>query len=160
MPRPGQAIRARVKLGREPGDCWTWNGPITNGGHAKLTFCGRDTLAHRWLWEQLFGPIPDGWVVYSTCASKECINPHHLACGTQAKACRNSVQTVLMPDDVSEIRSVPPEDRRQNMAIRLAEKIGCSVQSVRDVWRGVTWSHGRKFRGPKRPRNQHSAMSA
>jgi len=94
-----------VKLGRSPEACWTWLGPTTEDGHGKLTFCGRDEVAHRWLWEQLFGPLPKGWVVYSTCESKGCINPHHLAAGLQADANRSSVQTKLLPSDVAEIKA-------------------------------------------------------
>lgn len=154
MPLPGQAIKERVRLGKSPDACWTWCGPVTNGGYGHLTFCGRDVLAHRWIWEQLFGPIPDGLVVYSTCESKACINPHHLACGTQAQACRQSVQTKLMPADVSEIRAA----RRNSSPLtaqQLAARFDVSPQTIHDIWRGDAWSAPRKNRGPKRPRNQH-----
>lgn len=154
MPHPGQTMRPLVKLGRAPDDCWTWLGPIGTTGHAKKTFAGKDMPAHRWIWEQLFGPIPDGLVVYSTCESKSCINPHHLACGTIADAVRSSVTTKLLPADVLEIKAAT--EHTSTTAEYFASKFGCSPQLVRDIWRGDAWSRSRKFRGPKRPRNQHT----
>jgi hypothetical protein len=88
VPFAGQVIKPLVKLGKRADDCWEWLGPKCSAGHGKKTFNGRDVLAHRWMWEQLFGPIPDGLVVFTTCENKGCINPHHFACGTQAQACR------------------------------------------------------------------------
>lgn len=154
MPLPGQPIRARVKIGRSADDCWTWLGPTSNAGHGKITFCGRDELAHRWMWEQLFGPIPGGLVVYSTCESKSCINPHHLACGTQASACRSSVQTKLLPADVAEIKAAKTT-ASANTARFLGEKYGISPSLIRDIWAGRAWARSKKFHGPRQPRNQH-----
>jgi hypothetical protein len=155
MPKPGQAIRARVKLGRTPDACWTWLGGCTSSGHGSLTFCGRDVLAHRWIWEQLFGPIPDGHVVFSTCERLDCINPHHLACGTQATACREGVSTKLLPDDVADIRAAKA-DAGPNTVRVLAERYGVSITTIRDIWLGRSWTRARKNHGPKAPANQHT----
>ena len=159
MPLPGQSIKPRVKLGRSPEACWTWLGPTTEDGHGKLTFCGRDEVAHRWLWEQLFGPLPKGWVVYSTCESKGCINPHHLAAGLQADANRSSVQTKLLPSDVAEIKAAK-ETAGPNTARVLAARFDVSENTVRDIWRGASWARGRRNKGPKRPANQHTGAAA
>lgn len=159
MPLPGQPIRARVKLGKSADDCWTWLGPATDAGHGKITFCGRDELAHRWLWEQLFGPIPAGLVVFSTCENKGCINPHHLACSTQADACRSSVQTKLLPADVAEIKAAK-NTASPNTARFLAERFGVSPSLIREIWAGKAWTRGRKFHGPRQPRNQYTTQGA
>lgn len=150
MPRHGQAITQRVQIGREPADCWMWLGPTTPAGHGKITFCGRDELAHRWLWAQLFGPIPAGAVVYSTCGTKGCINPHHLACDHQATACRKSVQTKLMAADVAEIRTARASGET-GLAAKLAQRFGVSQRTIWDIWAGRSWARARKFRGPKKP---------
>lgn len=155
MPHAGQVIKPLVKLGRRADDCWEWLGPKGSAGHGKKTFNGKDVPAHRWLWMQLFGPIPDGLVVYTTCESKACINPHHLACGLMADACRQSVQTKLLPGDVVEIRAAKA-DAGPNTARVLGDRFGVSAQLIRDIWRGGAWSRARKFRGPKQPRNQHT----
>jgi hypothetical protein len=153
MPNHGQAIKPRVKLGKRPDDCWEWLGHMTECGHGKLTFCGRDTLAHRWMWEMLFGPIPRGLVVYSTCDKKACVNPHHLACGTQADANRSSIQTKLLPADVAEIKA-EKDTRNAHTARMLAERYGVSEQTIRDIWRGGSWARARKNFGPRRQQRQ------
>lgn len=155
MPRAGMPLKPRVKMGRTPGDCWTWLGAINNSGHAQLTFCGRDTLGHRWIWEQLFGPIPPGYVVYSTCDSKSCINPNHLAMGMQATANRQSIQHTLLPADVVEIRAAKEQATSVTPGL-LAERFGVSVSTIRDVWNGRTWGRPRRNRGPRSPANQHT----
>jgi predicted RNA-binding Zn-ribbon protein involved in translation (DUF1610 family) len=33
---------------------------------------------HRWVYEQVHGPIPDGWVVDHLCRQKRCVNIEHL----------------------------------------------------------------------------------
>lgn len=155
MPNPGQALKPRVKLGKRADDCWTWQGLVTDSGHGKLTFCGRDTLAHRWLWEQLFGPIPKGWVVFSTCESKQCVNPHHLACGMQAEANRAGVHVKLLPADVADIKAMQ-DAAGPNTARVLAERYDVSENTVRDIWRGNSWARSKRNNGPKNPRNQYS----
>jgi hypothetical protein len=159
MPHAGQGVKPMVKLGRKADDCWTWLGALGSEGHGKKTFAGRDIMAHRWLWEQLFGRIPPGLVIYTTCESKACINPHHLACGTQAEACRNSVQTKLLPSDVLEIQ-MAKEDAGPNTAPQLAAKFDVQVAAIHAIWRGTTWRRGKHFRGPKQPRNQYTRVVA
>jgi hypothetical protein len=34
--------------------------------------------AHRRVWEECFGLIPDGMVIHHRCANKACVNPEHL----------------------------------------------------------------------------------
>lgn len=145
MPAAGQTIKPLVRMGRTPEACWTWLGPKTPDGHGKKTYCGRDTLAHRWMWQMLFGPIPRGRVVYHTCDSKECVNPAHLACGMQADANRQSINAVLLPTDVQEIREA---DWTPDSARVLADRYGVSPNTVRDAARGRTWRRGKPNVGP------------
>lgn len=150
MPREGQPIHPRVQLGRTPDECWLWLGPTTKEGHGKLTFCGRDMIARRWLWEQLFGPIPAGAIVYGTCQNKGCMNPHHLKCDWQAHANRDSVQTKLVAADVAEIRAIQTDQRNQASAEGCARRYGVSVNTVRDIWAGRSWARSRKNKGPRK----------
>ena len=148
MPSPGQTIKPLVRLGRGPDDCWTWLSHIAATGHAKKTWHGRDVHAPRWLWELLFGPIPAGAVVYSTCASKSCINPHHLACGLQAEANRASINTKLLPADVIDIRNAKAT-AGQHTAAQLADRYGVTAGVIREIWAGTTWKRARRNYGPR-----------
>ena len=48
--------------------------------------------AHRFVWEQHNGPIPEGMVIRHTCDVPDCVNPEHLLLGTQADNIRDKVE--------------------------------------------------------------------
>lgn len=159
MPAPGQTIKPLVRLGRKPDGCWQWIGPIGPNGYGKKTFNGRDMLAHRWIWEQLFGQIPAGLVIDHKCGTRDCVNPAHLRAVTQAENCRSGAGATLMPDDVTEIRQAR-KDGGPGVRKHLAERFGCSPQLISDIWSGRAWRRrSQPFNGPKQPRNQFSPPS-
>lgn len=147
--KKGYPIGARVKLGRMPNDCWAWNLAGSSDGYGVVTFCGEQEFAHRWIWLQLFGPIPPGYVIYHTCTSKTCINPHHLALGLQADANRHGINTKLLPSDVLCIKR-EKVGATEHTARRLASKYAVDVATIYDIWRGTTWKKGRPNFGPKK----------
>lgn len=70
-------------------DCWEWTGSLNPGGYAQLRFTDtrypigdkrRYTVlpAHRFLYEQLVGPIRKDWHLDHLCRNKPCCNPDHL----------------------------------------------------------------------------------
>jgi hypothetical protein len=153
MPKAGQTIKPLVKLGKRADDCWTWLGPKTPDGHGKKTFHGEEVMARRWLWAQLFGPIPKGLIVYGTCGVAECINPAHLALGYMADARRGASDTKLLPADIAEIRAAK-DTATLHTATHLAERHGCSPQTIRDIWRGTTWGRRRRHTAPNQRRGK------
>lgn len=150
MPLAGQTIKPLVKLGRAPQDCWEWLGPRTDAGHGKKTFHGKEIMATHWLWSQLFGPVPAGYVIFAACGNKGCMNPHHLRCGHQADANRMGPHVKLLPDDVREIRSIDAGERSPAMAHTLAQRFGVQVGHVREIWRGAVWGRKKKNHGPRK----------
>jgi len=145
---PGITLKPLVKLGRDPGACWTWLGKINELGTAIKQFNGKAIPARRWMWEQLFGPIGAGIVITTRCNDKACINPFHLRACTQAEANQASVQTLLLPHDVVDIRRAR-KDKGPNTARVLAEKYSVSPQTIRDIWARRSWAKKRIRRKAK-----------
>ena len=78
----------RGRWGREPplaeridatGDCWEWSGGHDRDGYSiDLRHRGRRYKVHRFMWEALVGPIPEGMQIHHQCENTGCINPDHL----------------------------------------------------------------------------------
>lgn len=75
-----------------PSGCWLWisstNKPYGKNQHAlsygRFSYQGKLWVAHRWLWEQLNGSVPEGLVLDHFLANvgerigAQCVNPFHL----------------------------------------------------------------------------------
>jgi hypothetical protein len=144
---PGSTLKALVKLGRRPDDCWQWLGKVSEAtGQPQKQLNGQNMPARRWMWMQLFGPIPPGLVVTSTCGNKTCTNPHHLRACFQAEANRGAAGATLLPADVVEIRKA---ERTANNARHYADRYGVTVGTIRDVWARRSWTRARANNGPR-----------
>lgn len=61
------------------GDCWTWTASQAGGGYGWFASAkGRSTPAHRWSYEHLVGPVPDGLDLDHLCRNRACVRPDHL----------------------------------------------------------------------------------
>lgn len=69
--------------------CWLWTSNLTHNGYPTFWFEGKTVRAHRWIYEQMVGPIPEGWEVDHVkargCTSYSCVNPAHLEAVTTAE---------------------------------------------------------------------------
>ena len=60
-------------------DCWEWVGAKKPTGYGNFSLGGgKFALAHRFAYELLVGPIPDGHEVDHLCYNTSCVNPEHL----------------------------------------------------------------------------------
>lgn len=59
------------------GGCWLWTGQKWLG-RGYFNVAGRNVKAHRYAYELLVGPIPDGLTIDHLCATPACVNPEHL----------------------------------------------------------------------------------
>lgn len=57
--------------------CWLWERPNADG-YGRFHFRGKPTLAHRWSYQQLVGPIPEGLTLDHLCRKRACVRPEHL----------------------------------------------------------------------------------
>lgn len=77
--------------------CWLWTGTISVYGYRRFSFTvdgkRRETSAHRWSYEHLVGPIPDGLHIDHLCRVRNCVRPTHL----EAVTCRTNVLRGVAP---------------------------------------------------------------
>ena len=66
-----------------------WTGATNSKGYGSLTVNGRKMLAHRYAWQRVNGPIPDGMVVDHTCHTPACVLPDHLRLASPAQNAQN-----------------------------------------------------------------------
>lgn len=66
-----------------PGSCWEWTAAKTSGGYGQFWVKPYRVVAHRFSYEQLVGPIPQGLQLDHLCRNRACVNPQHLEPVTQ-----------------------------------------------------------------------------
>lgn len=70
--------RIAAKIERD-GDCWSWTAYRSKKGYGSVaTGTGKSALAHRFVFELLIGPIPEGLELDHLCLNTSCVNPEHL----------------------------------------------------------------------------------
>jgi hypothetical protein len=70
--------------------CWEWQGTLSVEGYGVLRIDYAQVKAHRWVYEQRVGPIPDGLVIDHLCRNRRCVNPDHLDVVTLGENTRRS----------------------------------------------------------------------
>ncbi len=144
----GAVLKPLVELGKTPEDCWQWLGHCDQAGYGKKQFGNETWVAHRWLWCQLFGPIPDGLVIDHICQNTSCVNPHHLRVVTQAENVRAGIGTLLTSRDVAEIRRLSEADWTP---AQLAQKFCAHPGTIKSLLAGKSWRRtAKKFYGPRK----------
>lgn len=56
--------------------CWLWTAALRQGYAA--FWLGKTMPAHRFAYEALIGPIPDGLQIDHLCRNRSCVNPNHM----------------------------------------------------------------------------------
>ena len=65
--------------------CWEWLAGVDKAGYGVFSWNGRSGRAHRYAWELLRGPIPEGLHIDHLCRNRACVNPDHLEPVSQAE---------------------------------------------------------------------------
>lgn len=58
--------------------CWLWTGALDSSGYASFKLKGTVRIVHRYVYEKLVGPIPEGYDIDHLCKGhRNCQNPAH-----------------------------------------------------------------------------------
>jgi hypothetical protein len=57
--------------------CWLWTASLLTSGYGQFRVGGM-TVAHRYAYQLLVGPIPEGYMLDHLCRNRRCVNPDHL----------------------------------------------------------------------------------
>ena len=71
--------------------CWLWSRAKNKKGYGLYKGAGT-CLAHRFVWETLFGLVAEPWTVDHICEGKSCVRPTHLRLLTRGE---NSLRKVI-----------------------------------------------------------------
>jgi hypothetical protein len=79
--------------------CWVWLWNKDRIGYGHISVDGQHHMAHRYIYEQAKGPIPDGLELDHLCCNPSCVNPDHLEPVTHWENCdRARKRAATCPD--------------------------------------------------------------
>ena len=88
--------------------CWLWTGSKTREGYGQIWFERKPVYVHRFYFELLNGPIPNGKIVMHKCDVPLCVNPKHLTLGTHRDNMIDKIQKKEETGMKFKIRRVTP----------------------------------------------------
>src|SRR5690349_8419011 len=107
--------------------CWVWSRARDHAGYGGVYCDGHIVGAHRWVYQQLVGPIPDGLHLDHLCRNPSCVNPDHLEPVTVAENVRRGSVRKLTMEAAEEIRR---EHARGVSMAHLALHHGVSTEAI------------------------------
>lgn len=102
-------------------------------GYAFYKVNGRRLMAHRVVWEEQLGPIPEDMVLDHLCRNRACVNPAHLELVTVAENIRRGLVAKLSAEQAEEIRA------SADPGVVLALRYGVSQATISLIRNGRTW---------------------
>lgn len=131
--------RFLAKIEETSEGCWVWKAARDKDGYGvfKLSQPRRQVKSHRYAYEQLKGPIPQGLGLDHLCRNRACCNPAHLEPASAATNQRRGLKAKVDEDEVVQIRlrAARGEPQRQ-----IARDYGISQAQVSLIVTRKRWS--------------------
>jgi hypothetical protein len=131
--------------------CVLWMGPVAGKDRLYGVFWdgGRRVYAHRWIYEKVVGPIPEGYELDHICGHKNCVRPSHLEPVTHKENARRAAargawagtrngNAKLTDAQVLEIRRLA---KLGVPVAKLSRRFGVNQRNVYYILKGKNWTH-------------------
>jgi hypothetical protein len=76
-------------------ECWIWTGATNEKGYGRVRVNGILLLTHRFVYEQIVGPIAAGLQLDHLCRAHACCNPEHMEPVTNRENGRRGLKGIL-----------------------------------------------------------------
>lgn len=149
MARPRRGVsdadRVVAQIRITDAGCWEWQGYRQPAGHGRFRAGGRKVLVHRWVYEHLVGPVPDGLELDHLCRNPPCCNPDHL----EAVDHRTNTLRGVGPAALNAQKIECPKGHPYDAANTYVDSLGRRVcRTCRSAWQ-------RTYRRKNRPQAGH-----
>jgi len=132
-------IRFWSKVNKTNG-CWLWLAGKHSYGYGLFYSDGKCVRAHRFAWESVYGPIPDGLFVLHECDNPPCVNPAHLFLGTKRD---NRLDCIIKGRNPKTLNYTKGPKLTREMAMCLRERYLLGGVTITDlaVESGISQAH-------------------
>lgn len=116
--------------------CWIWQRYRHESGYGRMRFGGKKQYAHRWMYEQEVGKVPEGYDLDHLCRNRACVNPDHLEVVPHAVNVQRGKRAKLTHSQVDEIRAFPCETSTKDIAAHY----GVCRSTIQKIRSGKYWA--------------------
>jgi hypothetical protein len=116
--------------------CWIWQLTVSEDGYGRVSVGRSNIAAHRFYYEQRFGPIPDGLLLDHLCRVRCCVNPDHLEPVTTLENTRRGLNCKLSPQEVTLVREL---HARGSTLAQLSAQFGVTKSAIHLIVKGKNW---------------------
>jgi len=129
--------------------CWKFKGYRNDDGYGNIAVNKKSYMAHRLIFELLYGPIPEGILICHTCDNPLCCNPYHLFKGTPLVNMMDKIikkranvpcgedqwNSKLLESDVKNILLLKGKCTQK----KVGELFNIDPSNVSNIWNRKTW---------------------
>lgn len=129
--------------------CWIWTGPLDTYGYGQARMTGRTPIAHRVVYTDVVGAIPEGLELDHLCRVRACVNPAHLEPVTHRVNVLRGKGIAAVAADTKSCPQGHPYDGRNLLVFSDGKRRCRACRNARDA----AWK--RKARAERRDRDRH-----